>query len=170
MIIFWFLAVEEHLVDEDDKDVYTLSKLGDSLNLLFSTQKEDFLPIFDQLLPFTTKLLVWKSDIDISYIQVNLCQKVIFASTNPQYDNRMFIELQIQYLHENYKHKSRLEHVAYTNCFLFWHSEQFVYTTCSELGFFLYWTCNSMINQLSYCGLVNARINASKKDLPVSTV
>jgi len=50
-------GVEEQLVDEDDEDVYTLSKLGDLLHALFSTHKEDFLPIFDQLLPFTAKLL-----------------------------------------------------------------------------------------------------------------
>ena len=31
-------------------------------------------------------------------IQVNLCQKLllIFASTNPQYDDRLFSELQVQ--------------------------------------------------------------------------
>ena len=47
------------------------------------------------------------------------------------------------------------EHVVYTNCFvfLFLHSEQFMYTTCSDL--------------LSYCGLVDTRISASEKDLPV---
>ena len=58
------------------------------------------------------------------------------------------------------------------NCFLFlfWHSEQFMYTTSSELAIFMYWTCNSMNNLLSYCGLVDARITASEKDLPVSWV
>ena len=34
--------------------------------------------------------------------QVNL---FIFASTNPQYDNRLFIELQVQYTYENSKLK-----------------------------------------------------------------
>ena len=47
---------------------------------------------------------------------------------NPQYDDRLFIELQVQ---------------------------------------FMYWTRNSMNNLLSYCGLVDARISASEKDLPV---
>ena len=51
--------------------------------------------------------------------------------------------------------------------FMFWHSEQFVYTTSSEGGVFMYWTGKSMNNLLSYCGLVDARINASDKDLPV---
>ena len=56
------------------------------------------------------------------------------------------------------------EHVVYTNCFLFlfWNSEQFMYTTCSELVVFMYWTRNSMNNLLSYFGLVDARISASE--------
>jgi len=36
-----------------------------------------------------------------------------------------------------------------------------------ELGNFMYWTCNSMNNLSSYSGLVDARIWASDKDLPV---
>ena len=34
-------------------------------------------------------------------------------------------------------------------------------------GIFMYWTCNSMNNLSSYCGLVDAKISASDKDLPV---
>ena len=41
-------------------------------------------------------------------------------------------------------------------------------STCSELSIFMYWTCNSINNLLSYCELVDARISASEKDLPVS--
>ena len=54
---------------------------------------------------------------------------------------------------------------------LFWMSNNF----CTqhvlprfELGIFMYWTCNSMKNLSSYCGLVDAKIRASDKDLPVS--
>ena len=36
-----------------------------------------------------------------------------------------------------------------------------------ELDIFMYLTCNSMNNLSSYCGLVDARISASEKDLPV---
>ena len=36
-----------------------------------------------------------------------------------------------------------------------------------ELGIFIYWTCNSMNNLSSYCGLVDEKIRASDKDLPV---
>ena len=34
-----------------------------------------------------------------------------------------------------------------------------------ELEIFVYWTCNSMNNLSSYCGLVDAKIRASDKDL-----
>ena len=46
------------------------------------------------------------------------------------------------------------------------YSEQFMYmfTTCSELAIFMYWTHISMNNILSYCGLVDARIGSSEKD------
>ena len=39
---------------------------------------------------------------------------LIFASTNPQYDKRLSIELPVQYM----KIPSS-EHVVYTNCYLF---------------------------------------------------
>ena len=42
-----------------------------------------------------------------------------------------------------------------------------MYTTCSELVVFMYRTGKSMNNLLSYCGLVDARISASEKDLPM---
>ena len=86
----------------------------------------------------------------------------IHASTNPRYDKRLFIDLPVQYMKT-----ACSEHVVYTNWFLFWHSKQFMYTTCSELVVFMYWTGKSMHNLLSYCGLVDARIRASNKNLPV---
>ena len=36
-----------------------------------------------------------------------------------------------------------------------------------ELGIFIYWICNSLNNLSTYCGLVDAKIRASDKDLPV---
>ena len=42
--------------------------------------------------------------------------------------------------------------------------------TCSELGIFTHWTSNSMYNTSSYCGLVDAKIRTSDKDLPVISV
>ena len=50
----------------------------------------------------------------------SLSEALIFASTNPQYDDRLFNELQVQ---------TWGELVAYRNCFL--HSGQFLYTTRS---------------------------------------
>ena len=46
-------------------------------------------------------------------------------------------------------------------------NKQFVYTACSELVVFMYWTGKSMNNFLSYGGLVDPRISASDKDLLV---
>ena len=40
-----------------------------------------------------------------------------------------------------------------------------VFSPCSELVIFLYWTCNSMNNLFLNCRLVDARISASEKDL-----
>ena len=62
-----------------------------------------------------------------------------------------------------------LEHVVYINCSECQNkkNKQFVYTTCSELGIFMCWTCNSMNNLMSFCGLVDTEIRASDKDLPV---
>ena len=44
-----------------------------------------------------------------------------------------------------------------------------MFSPCSELGIFMHWTtCDAMNNLLSYCGLVDAKIRASDKDLPVT--
>ena len=55
---------------------------------------------------------------------------------------------------------------------LFWMSETIsvhnMFSPRFELGIFMYWTCNSMNNLLSYCGLVHAKIRVSDKDLPVT--
>ena len=48
-----------------------------------------------------------------------MSEALIFASTNPQYDDRLLIELQAQ---------TWGEHVVYRN--FFWHWEQFLYTLC----------------------------------------
>ena len=52
-----------------------------------------------------------------------------------------------------------LPHVRYFLCF--------IYLLIAQIQIFMYWTCNSMNNLSSYCGLVNLRISASDKDLPV---
>ena len=88
-----------------------------------------------------------------------MSEALILESVNPQYDDRLFIERE--------KYKFRTCCVQKLVLFLFWHSKQFLYTTCSELVFFQDWTCNSMNNLLSYCGLTHAIMSASEKDLPV---
>ena len=54
--------------------------------------------------------------------------------------------------------------VVYINCFECQNkNKHFMYSTCSELVVFMYWTGKSMNNLLSYCGLVDARISTSEK-------
>ena len=43
-------------------------------------------------------------------------------------------------------------------------------TTCSELVVFMYRTGKSMNNLSSYFGLIDAKIRASDKDLPVQAI
>lgn len=50
-------VVEEQLEDEDNEDIYTLSKIADIVHALFSTYKTDFLPFFDQICPLFAQLL-----------------------------------------------------------------------------------------------------------------
>ena len=75
----------------------------------------------------------------------------------------MFIDLPVQYMKT-----TSSEHVMYINFSECQNkNKQLVYTTCFELVAFMYWTCNSINNMLSYGGLVDAKIRASDKDLPV---
>ena len=70
----------------------------------------------------------------------SLSEAFIFASNNPQYDNRLFMELP-------YKCKTWAEHIPHFS----FHG-------------------NSMKNLLSYCGLVDETISASEEDLPVQLI
>ena len=62
------------------------------------------------------------------------------------------------------------EYVVFKNCYECQNTNkkksQLKYTTCSELVVFMYGTGISMNNLLSYCGLVDANISASEKNLP----
>ena len=93
-----------------------------------------------------------------------MSEALILQSVNPQYNDRLFIDSWLQY-----KKNTTSEHVVYKHCFLFmfWSSKQCLYTTCSQLVFFLYWIQEWMHNLSSYCGLTYSRISASEKDLPV---
>ena len=90
-----------------------------------------------------------------------MSEAFILMATNPQYGKRLFIDL-----HK----KISSEHVVLRNFSEYQSKKQFVYATCSELVVFMHWTGKSMNNLLSYCGLVDARIRASNKDLPVSVL
>ena len=110
--------------------------------------------------------ILWPSQ-NIWTLQVNLCQKLLFLH---QLTHNMTTDCSLNYKFNTWKFQAQTwgEHVVYRNCFR--HSEQILYTRCShrfELGIFMFWTCNSMNNLLSYCGLVDAEIRASDKDLPL---
>ena len=61
------------------------------------------------------------------------------------------------------------EHVVYINCFECQNKhKKTIYVHVLNLQFpCKYWTGKSMNNLLSYCGLIDAKISASEKDLPV---
>ena len=59
-------------------------------------------------------------------------EALILASTNPKYDERLFIELRVQYIRI-----ANSEHVVYINCSECQNKKN-VYTTCSELVVFMY--------------------------------
>ena len=65
----------------------------------------------------------------------SLLEALILASTNPQYEKRLFIDLQVQYMKI-----TSSEHVVYINCSEYQNKnkKQFMYTTCSEFVIFMY--------------------------------
>ena len=88
-----------------------------------------------------------------------MSEALILQSVNPQYNDRLFIDSWLQY-----KKNTTSEHVVYKHWFLFWSSKQCLYTSCSQLVFFLYWIQEWMNNMSSYCGLADSRISASEKE------
>ncbi|KAK7090444.1 importin-5-like [Littorina saxatilis] len=50
-------VVEEGLMEEDDEDVYILSKIADILHAFFGTHKQEFLPVFEKVMPYFIKML-----------------------------------------------------------------------------------------------------------------
>ena len=82
----------------------------------------------------------------------------IFASINPQYDNRLIVHGITNSLHENYKRRTWAEHVLA------------MFLPCFALVVFMCRTGNSMNNPLLYCGLVDAKTSASDKYLAVPNI
>ena len=83
----------------------------------------------------------WPLTLFILHISINsvtgksLSEALILASTNPRYDDRLFIELRVQDMKI-----AMSEHLVYKNCCFFvfvLYSKQFMYTTCSEHGIFM---------------------------------
>ena len=70
----------------------------------------------------------------------SLSETLIFASTNPQYDDRLFIELQVQ--HVKIASSEHGENMLCTQIFCFCFDIQNnvhnMFLTCSELGIFMY--------------------------------
>ena len=64
----------------------------------------------------------------------------------------------------NYKKNTSSEHVVYKYCFECQDKNEIF---CTQHVLNLYFPCNSMNNLSSYCGLTDARMRASEKDLPV---
>ena len=105
---------------------------------------------------------------------------LILASTNPQYDKRLSIELPVQYMKipsfehgENMRRTWCLQKLFFVFVLTFrttYVHNMFYPCSLNDLCLELsckYWTGNSMNNLLSYCGLVDAKIRASDRDLPV---
>ena len=69
----------------------------------------------------------------------SLSEPLIFASTNPQYDDRLFIELLVQYMKI-----ACSEHVVYINC-----SEcQNKNNLCTQHVLLMFWACNFCVLNL----------------------
>ena len=68
-------------------------------------------------------------------------EALILVSTNPQYDKRLFIELQVQYMKI-----ASSEHGVYINCSECQNKnkKQFVYTTCSQHVLSLEFSCTEL--------------------------
>ena len=85
-------------------------------------------------------------------------EALILESVSPQYDERLFVEF--------------LEKYKFTTCcvqILFWMSKQ-KNNFCTQHIVNLYFSGNSMNNLLSYCGLTDARMRVSEKDLSVMSM
>ena len=103
----------------------------------------------------------------------SLSEALIFASTNPQYDNLLFIDLRVQYIKilssehgENMRRTCCAHKLFFVLTFKTTYASN-MFSPCSELGIFMFCTGNLLDNLLSYSGLVDAIIRASNKDLPV---
>ena len=97
---------------------------------------------------FTVSSLDWSSLFTL-FVQVNLCQKLLFLhhATNPQYDHRLFSELQVQYM------KIPSSNLGRTRCVqklflifrIFFCTQHVLPMLCKKKSFWQRFTCNSWI-------------------------
>ena len=81
-----------------------------------------------------------------------MSEALIFASTNPQYDNRLFIELPVQYMkipsseHGENIGRTWVEHVVHISCSECQNKnkKQFLYTTCSPHVLLMFSPCSKL--------------------------
>ena len=90
-------------------------------------------------------------------------EALILESVNPQYDDQLFIKLQVQYKQEKYKIRTCCVQKLFS-CFCF----DIQNNICTQHVLNLYFSGNSMNNFSSYCGLTDSRMRASDTDLPVT--
>jgi hypothetical protein len=131
-------------------------------------KKRDNILLVSSVFPYWEVEVVWNYYImqgNISY-KVDLCTHL----THTYY--KSWVKLIIQLLVNLCQKLFFLQNKGRTCCVqkLFWMSETISVHNRPrfELGIFMYWTCNSMNNLWSYFGLVDSKIRASDKDLPVS--
>ena len=144
-----------HLIPKDAK----LWKVERGGILQEDNSKEGDSKLFERISILMRKLSTGKSFSEV----------LIIASTNPQHGKRLSIELPVQYMKiPSSEHCQKMLCTQIVlNVKTKTKKKQFIYTTCSELVVFMYWTGKSMNNLLSFCWLVDPRISASDKDLPV---
>jgi hypothetical protein len=86
----------------------------------------------------------------------SVSEALILESVNPQYDERLFIEFQEKY---------KLTTCCVQKMFFCFDIQNNI---CTQHVVNLYFSWNSTNNLSSYCGLTDARMRASEKDLPVT--
>ena len=89
-----------------------------------------------------------------------MSEALILVSVNPKYDNRLFVDLQLQ------EEKIQVQNMLCTKivCFFCFDIQDNI---CTQHVVNLYFTGNSMNNLSLYCGLTDSRMRASDIDLAV---
>ena len=144
MICFWFRYHDSSLPYLWRKVVNVYKRFRTELNYFRKIRKVAYVKgnsVFQHLLFVISQFLTNQ----MSNTGRSLSEALIFASTNPQYDDRLFIELQVQYMKIPSSNLRR---------------------TCCVQKLFLTFRTIFVLNMFSPC---SAKRRASDKDLPVPT-